>query len=187
MSAKVDESIAKVDQAIALSTENKKEIVSVSKRVSNLESSRSQEVVIQESTRRLSRLSNVIFHNVEETGDPTDDLQLATELLSDTECSNSVSEVLRLGNEISDNKPRPLKVCMTNPRKALWLLKNKTTVAALTSKNITVSDDKTEQQRNNLSKLREELNDRIAEGERNLTIKYIQGIPSIVKNRTPKN
>lgn len=48
--------------------------------------------------------------------------------------------------------------------------------------NITVSRDRTDRERQYLNKLRSELERRTKDGETNLTIKYMNGIPSIVKS-----
>ncbi|WP_219823849.1 hypothetical protein, partial [Enterobacter cloacae complex sp. CH23B] len=54
-------------------------------------------------------------------------------------------------------------------------------------KKLYIKDDSTLKQREYLSKLRDELNSRLDRGEKDLTIKFIKGIPSIISKSKSKN
>lgn len=179
----------KINDTIALATDTKKTVESVVSRVDILEQRSDHpvpyvtETIFHEARERLWRANNVILFNVPENINTAQDHAAVEKIIDKTECAGSVSKVLRLGKNIIENKPRPLKVTLSSSDKAQWLLKHKEFLASV---NVTITDDKTPNQREYISNLREELDSRIKNGETNLTIRYNHGIPQIV-SKTPKN
>lgn len=90
-------------------------------------------------------------------------------------------KIFRIGKFIP-GKMRGLKVCFDKPEPAMQLLRSKDKIAS----NIKIYSDQTPAQRDYFLKTKNELNNRISNGEKDITIKYIKGIPSVVKS-TPKN
>lgn len=88
----------------------------------------------------------------------------------------------RLGKQ-NLGKTRPIKVCFDSDKTVKYLLRNRT---KLKTKNVRIYSDQTLLQKQFLMDLRKELNSRTENGEPNLIIKYIKGIPKIIKGN-PKN
>lgn len=97
------------------------------------------------------------------------------------ECPKS-DKIIRLG-KYDPNKMRPLKVCFASPDVTLSILKNKVNNKDETVK---IYSDKTPYEQECMKNLRYELQEREKNGEKNLIIKYIKGIPKIIKSQ-PKN
>lgn len=112
--------------------------------------------------------------------------------------SKDESDVLRITACISENIPKPnkiyrigkynagknrrIKACYDNPEPAMLLLRNKGKLP----ENIKIYSDLTPAQQKYFQTIKEELTSRTKNGESDLTIKYVNGAPSIVK-QTPKN
>lgn len=85
----------------------------------------------------------------------------------------------RVGKSVPlNNKNRPVKVVLPNKDDALRLIKNNKLIKSI-FKDIYIRPDNTVKQREYYLKLRNELNERIANGETNLYIKYFHGLPKI--------
>lgn len=91
-------------------------------------------------------------------------------------------QTIRLGR-YNPNKNRHLKVSFGDQDTVKNILRKKQTA---TTNEIKIYPDQTPMQYKQLSELRKELSQRIADGETNLTIKYVKGIPQIVQT-VPKN
>ena len=87
--------------------------------------------------------------------------------------------IRRVGKKIG-NKPRTLKVTFTNELAALSVLKNKKNLANTNFTQVSIQNDLTPRQMEYLNNLRQELKTRIESGENGITIKYKNGIPTIV-------
>ncbi|PZC78580.1 hypothetical protein B5X24_HaOG202039 [Helicoverpa armigera] len=83
---------------------------------------------------------------------------------------------LRLG-KYSPTKNRAIKVQFNNNNTPKQLLQNKSKLPD----NMRLFSDQTPSQRKYLLSLRDEMNKRIENGEKDLTIKYVKGVPSITK------
>uniref|UniRef100_A0A6P7GTF1 Uncharacterized protein LOC114340545 n=1 Tax=Diabrotica virgifera virgifera TaxID=50390 RepID=A0A6P7GTF1_DIAVI len=83
-------------------------------------------------------------------------------------------------------KPRPLKVTMMSSEDALFVLKNKSKLNQNSNSNIYIKQDLTSCQSKYLAELQTELQSRIDNGEKNLTIRYINKIPRITTRGTTK-
>lgn len=93
------------------------------------------------------------------------------------------NKTIRLGKYIP-NKSRPVKIYFESTDTPRHLLRNKTKLP----ENIQMYADQTPTQRQYLQSVKEELNERTDNGEKDLIIKYIKGTPRIVINKAnPKN
>lgn len=88
-----------------------------------------------------------------------------------------VERVIRLG-KYENNKIRPLKVCFASHETVKIILRNKLNVKL---DGVRIYSDQTPQQQQFMINLKKELQQRQESGEEDLTIKYIKGIPKIIK------
>lgn len=83
------------------------------------------------------------------------------------------------------NLPRPIKIRFQNYETVFKCLsKSKNLKSNDNFKLIRISSDKTPRQQEYFRKIKEELNIKLAAGEKNLRIKYINGIPRIVNSNS---
>ncbi|KAJ2940142.1 hypothetical protein O0L34_g14181 [Tuta absoluta] len=110
------------------------------------------------------------------THDIAECTKVITKITNKADCTRI--KAFRLGAPKSDAgaAPRPLKVIMNSKNEALDILRNKHKLQKPSS----IAADLTPMQREYLKYLREELEKRKSEGEKDLTIKYVQGRPTIV-------
>ncbi|KOB72454.1 Uncharacterized protein OBRU01_12200 [Operophtera brumata] len=93
------------------------------------------------------------------------------------DCQQPV-RVLRLGM-YNAMKTRPLKVCFASQDTAKAILRNKGNIKI---EGVRIYSDQTpQQQKSMMINLKNELKQRQVNGEGNLTIKYVKGIPKIIK------
>lgn len=85
-------------------------------------------------------------------------------------------KVLRVGK--LGVKPRPLKLILSSREDVFRCLKNK---KKLQNSDLRINSDLTELQRTHLRGLRQQLRDRIDGGEKDVTIRYVDGVPKIIK------
>ena len=170
----------------------KQQIAALHDRVTTLESTPSNSMdnnnamntLANEINDRKSRENNIILFNVPESTCPTradtysDDLQNVRLKLNNIKPNITVIKTIRLG--IKSDNPRPVKVILECSADAKYVLKNRNKLPH----NRTKSDD-TPLQQAYLKKIRDELNERIKNGEVDLTLKYINSTPKIVNK--PKN
>lgn len=103
--------------------------------------------------------------------------------LADPNCREP-TKCFRLG-KYSKEKSRPIKVCFASADIVKSILRNKNNIDKEIA-NIKCYSDQTPMQKEELLKLRAQLNERTEKGEQNLVIKYIKGIPKIIE-APPKN
>lgn len=134
---------------------------------------------------RNNRSKNILMYNVPESSHNDTHLRIESDkaqvqdVLTKLNVSTDDFKVIRLGKrKLESNKPRPLKVIFTNTNTARQCLYSK---KKLNDSNISVNADLTHLQREKIKKLREEYNDRLEQGEKDIIIKYIQGEPQIKK------
>lgn len=141
--------------------------------------------IMEEVLERERRATNVILVGIKECDSNIgserklfDDLSVK-KILQDVNNGGDFCEkvvtVQRLGRR-DDGKTRPIKVVLTSRQDAVWVLKNKNKA----KKEVRIYDDKTPKQREELNRLRDSLNTRVQNGEANLTIRYVKGVPKIV-------
>lgn len=145
--------------------------------------------VIQESQERSIRSKNIILIGVPEPevgspetrrgSDKTKALNILTPILKN---SADLVYTYRLG-KYAPGKTRHMKLCFSSQDCAKNILRNKNKITDITVK---LFSDSTPNQQKHLKLLKEELNRRTQCGEKNLTIKYVKGIPKIIE-LVPKN
>lgn len=145
------------------------------------------EEIISELQDRTRRQNNVIIYGLDENPNSTlGDMAAVNNVMNITSNADHIitaSSVIRLGK--IGSKPRPVKVVLPNPFIARTVLKNKKRLLNSTYKTVKIQDDLTKRQLTYLQQIRNDLNERIAKGENNLTIRYIKQIPTIVEKTGP--
>lgn len=86
-------------------------------------------------------------------------------------------KVYRIG-KYNPGKNRRIKICFDKPEPALTLLRNKIKFPD----NIKIYSDQTPAQQKYFQSVKDELTQRIKAGENDIIIKYINGVPTIVKS-----
>lgn len=145
--------------------------------------------ILAEMKEQSYRDKNIIIHNIPEnmslsqTESMNTDIASVKKILSDMDSSttNIDLKIYRLGIRKTD-KPRSIKVEFPEAKWPKILLKKKNTL----KNNIRMYQDQTFLQRKQLTDLREELEKRKSSGETDITIKYLNNNPTIVKMH-PKN
>lgn len=146
-----------------------------------------QQEIYQEIQDRLYREKNIIMVGLKEqnNNDNNYDFKEVHNILSNIyqECPMPL-KITRLG-KYNGTKPRPLKIVFDSSEIAKCLLKNKSKCR----NGIKIYSDQTPSQRDYMHKLQIELKNREQNGENNLTIKYLKGVPTIISNNnmTSKN
>lgn len=146
------------------------------------------EKIINELQERAVRSKNLIIvglpeqtateNSARQFGDKKD----AQETLQSVVSKNyKIIKTLRLG-KYTPGKNRPLKVFLENQFEVREILRNRNKL----SDKLKIYSDQTPTQKIMMQELSQELNRRKNNGEVNLTIKYVKGIPKIVKTH-PKN
>lgn len=133
---------------------------------------------------RILRSRNVIIYNVPELLDPsirekieTDTIKV-NDLLVNSGVDYKIEKVICIGkNSVNPTRPRRLKVVLSDSSSAKQLLKRKSRIA----NEYKIVNDFTLRQREYLKNLRLKLDNWIKNGESDVTIKYIKGIPNIIK------
>ena len=166
---KHDNAVTNLSQKIGV-LENKVNNVSVS------DISTNNELLFSEIKDRCERSKNIIIYNVKDENKEIVDWEQIAELFSSLKLNVTTVSMVRLGT-FESGKSRPLKVSLSTEKDALLILRCR---IELTSKGISVSNDMTKVQQKFLKDKREELHDRIENGEKDLTIKFIKNVPTIV-------
>jgi hypothetical protein len=138
---------------------------------------------ITELEERREKSKNVLFMNIAESAGTTrvdnikDDHSAVMDILKNFD-SISVENirVSRIGRERTD-KVRPVKVSLANSEDARHILRN----TRLLKNGVKVKADLTISQREQLRNLWCEVEERRATGEENLTVKYFDAVPKIIK------
>lgn len=150
------------------------------------------EEVISEMSDRNRRVFNVLIYNLPESQAKNTETRinhdknklqgLATAI--DFPLITDDVKMVRLGKP-TRNKSRPLKVIFKSILEVKSFLdhyaKANLKNGSSTFSNTMVSRDRTFREREHLASMRKELEDRTQRGEKNLTIKYRNGVPSIVQ------
>lgn len=135
---------------------------------------------------RQSRSKNVILFNVREPIDNSvnnSDISTVNLILRNLGVDIKPVIVQRLGKP--NNNYRPIKVLVPSISDVLGSTRKLKSDQIFNDAKIT--SDKTLQQRQHFKDLRIQLNNRLSSGDKDLTIKYIKGCPSIVSSMVQKN
>ncbi|CAH1977811.1 unnamed protein product [Acanthoscelides obtectus] len=125
------------------------------------------------------RSHNIILKGLPEGNNDSDSV---TDIINHIEPSANGYRLnmTRLG-AVGTSRPRLIKVGFASPIIAKNILRKKNDILSHSTYNsVKILDDKTPSQMHELQQLREELKRRLTAGERNFTIKYVKGRPSIV-------
>lgn len=138
--------------------------------------------IVDELLDRQFRSKNILIFNLTDDADhSTNDVCTTKEILSAMDLDYNPVKVVRLGRK--SDKPRPLKIVLPEINDVFSVLKNKKKLQSHSTFNsIRISSDKTSQQRNHFNSIRRELDERKSNGELDLSIRYVRGSPTIVKN-----
>lgn len=138
------------------------------------------EELLSELDDRRHREKNILVFGLAEG---ENDEETINDIISSS-CGDSNSKacyIKRLGNN-QPGKSRPVKVTLSNSATARRILRNKNRLLSSSKfQRIKIKDDQTPRQRKYLLELRDELSKRIENGEIDLTIKYINRLPTIVR------
>lgn len=120
-----------------------------------------------------------IISNTNNTNSDNNQIKL---ILNELNLNYIPTKLHRLGRPT--NKDRPLKVTFLEVNYTFDILRaqSKLCSSSLWS-NIKIASDRTEKQRKMMSNLRKELESRRNEGEKDIIIKYIKGIPTIINSK----
>lgn len=140
----------------------------------------SAEMIISEISERQKRERNIIVYKMEESND---DVSKVTDIIKriapNVETTNL--KAFRLGRS-QIKKLLPLKVQLSSREDVFSILKNKAKLRELNI-NVIISTDQTKMQQDYYRKIKSELDGRKDNGEQNIYIKYVNGIPTIVKSK----
>ncbi|XP_050064599.1 uncharacterized protein LOC126553488 [Aphis gossypii] len=143
--------------------------------------------IIEELMDRQSRSNNIILFNLTED-DNEDDSQKIKNVISSLNQKIEQFTFFRLGKTKSNtpDKPRPVKILLSSQSDVFNILRTQKNLKTTTKwSNVRFSSDRTTKQREEMGILRRTLQQRRDNGEQNIIIKYIKGIPKIVN--TTKN
>lgn len=158
------------------------------------------ELIIQEVFDRQKRAANLIFFGIPEqtagtsiSDCKTTDKNFVIKFINHADSTTDTSILIncfRLGKfnaTQSTTKPRPVKVCFRDEfgaKSTLKKIRSQSDRIKIDNnfKNIIVSVDRTPLQNELFRKVKSELNDRIKNGEQGLKLKYLKGIPQIVRD-----
>lgn len=147
------------------------------------------EIIISEITERQKREKNIIIYNLNEALNGTVAEKKAADVSNVKDLLNKITpesnfdsiKVFRVGKS-HNNKPAPVKVILASRNDVLNILKNKKILKETNDKR-TISTDQTKMQQEYLKKVKTELNNRKQNGEENIYIKYVNGIPTIAQSK----
>lgn len=187
---KVDELLINVSTQLEENREFKSKIGDIGKKILTIENSISQienysfeHVIVTELMEIQSRSTNILLFNLPE-GDDHKDLENIKNIFSDLNENILHFTFTRLGKfkSTTPDKPRPVIIHFTNQSDVSTILRvQKNLKSSMKWSNIRFSSDKTIKQREEMANLRKTLQLRRDNGEKDVIIKYVEGIPSIVK------
>ena len=131
---------------------------------------------------REQRSKNVILHGFSEHGSTDNDLLTVNQLLEKFPGKPKAKSAHRLSKLVND-KTRPLKLFFESRDIPMLLFKHSQIFEA---EKLKATNDSTPLERELLQNARTSLQKRTEKGEHNLTIKFIRGNPTVVKQK-PKN
>lgn len=167
-------------------------VIDLEDRIEVLEENTSHniEFIISEMQDRHSRECNLIIYNLNDAKDASKtDSQRLQNLFE--RCSEAlpfdIKDIMsqRLGKNFIKGKQRPLKVTLPKRDDVHWIYSQKKNIVG--DSNISISGDLTKQQRNYRVSVIKEIKKRSSEGEGNLLIKYVRGVPTIMKNKSTQH
>lgn len=151
------------------------------------EPSISYEEIVNEVHERHQRSKNIVILGIPEPTSPIN--RFTYNKVEITKITKSIypdcpepNKTFRLG-KYKPGINRPIKACYTSENTVKTILRNKSNLQMDTIK---IFSDRTPLQKQHFQKLKEELKSRKTEGETNLAIKYIKGVPKITQTTGEK-
>lgn len=144
--------------------------------------------MVQEIEERMSRSSNIIVTNIQESKAKNhndrakEDTENIKKILQPIISNINIKRTFRLG-KFNNGKQRLLKVVLNDKEDVKTILKNKTKINIPGMK---FFSDQTKMQRDYFNKIKQQVNEMVAQGE-NKSIRYVGGIPTIVDAVQSKN
>lgn len=149
-------------------------LVITEKNIDILNTNEMQESMIKEFIRRQSKEGNFIIFNFPDSPNANkSDLATIKNLLSNYNLNNIHLKTTRLGKNFIENSNRPMKVLSNSGDLVYWVFQNRKNIF---QPNISIQNDLTIAQQESYKKLKEELQHRINNGEKDLIIKYRNGV-----------
>lgn len=148
------------------------------------------ENLIEEISDRQRRLRNLIAYDVKERAASSSnaidqqDQSVVLLILKHAGLEHLLPSVrfFRIGKK-NGSRPRPLKICLPSDSDAMTVFRSFSKKDEVDGelRGVSLAHDRTLKERQHLAELREVLQTRVDAGEANLTIRYINGTPKIVK------
>lgn len=156
------------------------EIEGLKKQFERTEKSPPDEEIINEIHNRQRKANNIIIHNLPEDNSGTQsELDNIKSIVKETVNEDlPIKKITRFGKK-NKNGARSIKITFTSPDDALNVIKNRKKLKR--SRKVYIEPDLTSGQIKQLKKLQDELRRRKNDGEDDLFIKYVKGIPEISK------
>lgn len=147
------------------------------------------ETIVQEISQRDKRKTNVIVYGCKEGNYNSNKEQLKadepiiSQILSTLSVTEDELKIVRLGKfePSNTNRGRPIKIMCSSVSNVNTILRNSYKLKTVNEfKDIRISSDKTPAQIQFFKEVKGELTRRLTAGEKDLTIKYRNGIPTII-------
>lgn len=152
------------------------------------------EMIIQEIQEREKRKNNIIIYGSRESNCDSNkkqidlDTVLIKEMCDELKLSDDDLKVFRLGrfDPTKTDSKRPIRVTFSNESRVVSVLRGLSKLRKVPSfSNVSIYRDRTPMQAQLHKDMKAKLVQRLDDGETNLVIKYVKGVPSIVS--TSKN
>jgi len=176
----------KIDRVVAENVHLREQLCLMESRMVKLESDQTTNANVSYSELfnklqdRQSREKNIMILNVPESINDVDDTSLVNDILVKIDAPVTISQLVRLGK--IGPKPQPIKITCDKKSDVGLILKSKHRLRNLPDKKfIHLTVDMTTSQRSFYNKVREQLSIRTNNGENNIYIGYIKGVPTILQ------
>ena len=150
------------------------------------------ERTVAEFQEREKRKNNIMIYGVKEgikiskKEQEIKDVDLLTQVFTSLQITHNDIKPVRCG-KYDANIPlcRPIKVNLPSSDDVITLLKNTSKLREMDNyKHIRFSSDRTQMQTELYKEMKQELESRISKGETDISIKYVRGVPTIVKTNS---
>ncbi|KAJ8671465.1 hypothetical protein QAD02_002724 [Eretmocerus hayati] len=121
------------------------------------------------------RSRNSLFLNVPETNNQATDLGIICDMLENIPVDTRYLSIMRIGNPSRDHM-RPIVVTFSNNQDPHLVMKNSKEILGKAA----IGFDKTKNQQAKYEEIAAALKTRMGNGEEDLAIRYLKGIPTIV-------
>lgn len=174
--------LLKVVDELKVELENiKLKLENISLQNSNNKTDFDVDSVMEEMYGRQKRASNIMIFNLPEESTVAAEMNSIQEVISDTVSGPvSILSATRVGKR-NKNGNRALKVTLSNSEIVMNIVKNRSKIKR--DRKVFVNVDLTPLQRDKYRNLEDQMKQRISNGEKDLVIKYIHGVPQIINKK----